>query len=384
MQTQYKINLQLFANTNVDLLYPEFWAAAFDEVNKGMFNLQNQVNRDYENQVANFGDTVNVPVSPTFTASTWTPGSAISAGAVTQETKPVILDKSKSVPFGINGKEMSMSAYDLIKSWGVPAAEAILSALNTDIYLEMLASQYLTDATAGLTESKIIDAGAALSNRKIAKNGRVITGSPDDLATLMKLSAFSQSNITGKTDVIIDGLITKRYGFDFYENNAIAKYTPVDLVGAVNFGAGYAAGATTMVVDGFNDDANVIRKGDVFTVAGDSVQHVVQSTTLTTSDTTGITFLPALGAAVVDDAVITVVATKSLLAFIPSSTALAARPYAVLPSALGVMSMVMNYQGIPIRISVFHDGGLGMVVQYDILYGVKIIDSTRIQRIITV
>ena len=72
-----------------------------------------------------------------------------------------------------------------------------------------------------------------------------------------------------------------------------------------------------------------------------------------------------------------------MVAFTPDSFALAARPYALLPDKAGVMGTVINYQGIPIRISVFHDGSLSLSVQYDILYGVSIIDNKRIQRVIT-
>ncbi len=255
--------------------------------------------------------------------------------------------------------------------------------MNLDLYKEMLAAPYLTDATAGLSEGKIIDAGVALTNRKITKTPRYIVGAPDDLGALMKLANFAQANITTKTDVILDGKITNRYGFDFYENNAIEKYTPADLIGAVNFGAGYAAGTLAMVVNGFNDDANPIRIGDVFTVAGDTVQHVVQTVTASSGDTVGISFSPALGASVVDTAVITVVATRSLLAFTPSATALAIRGYATMPDGTGVKSAVFDYEGIPIRISIFHDGKLGLTIQYDILYGIKNIDTRRIQRILT-
>jgi hypothetical protein len=247
----------------------------------------------------------------------------------------------------------------------------------------MIASQYVTDATSSLTESKIVDARSALSNRKIGMMDRKIVGAPDDMGTLMKLANFSQANITGVTDVIQDGMITSRYGFNFYENNAIEKYTPVDLTGAVNLGAGYAAGTTTMVVDGFNDDTNPIRKGDIFTVAGSSAQYTVQSTTTSSSDTIGITFLPALDAAVVDDAVITFVATRSMLCFVPSATTLAARAYAPLPEGTGVKTAIIEYEGIPIRVCVFHDGSLGLTVQYDILYGIKNIDTQRIHRILT-
>lgn len=375
-------NLQLFANTNMDYLYPEFWAAAFDAINAGKYQLQNLVSRKYESLVGTFGDTVNVPISPSFTAEDWTPGSAITPTNVTQEKVAVTLDKSKKVTFNITGKEQTLSKYDLIMDWGRPAAEAILENLNQVVYAEMIKSPYVTNALAGVTDSLIIDAGTALSNRKISSN-RALVSRPDDIGTLMKLPAFAAVYASGKDDIVNDGMITRRYGFNFYENNAISKYTPADLTGAVNNVGGYAIGATTMVVDGFADNATPLRAGDTFTVVGSTVRYTVQSTALTLGATTTINFLPSLDAAVLDDAVITVSASASMVAFTPDSFALAARPYALLPDKSGVMGTVINYQGIPIRISVFHDGSLGLSVQYDILYGVSIIDNKRIQRIIT-
>lgn len=377
-------DLQLFANTNTESLNPEFWFGAFDMINKGAYQLQNQVSRGFGSQIQNQGDTVNVPIAPTLTATDWAPGATITPSAVTQETVSVVLDKSKRTTFNITGKEQSLGAYDLIQQWGVPAVETILAAVNADIYKEMIASPYVTDATSGLTELKVIAARTALSNRKVQMPGRVISSSPDDIGTLMGLPAFAQANITGRTDIVIDGMITNRYGFSFTENHAIEKYTPADLAGAVNNGPGYVSGNTAMVVTGFNDDTNPIRKGDVFTVAGSSLQHTVQSVTASSGDTIGLTFLPALDGTVANSAAITVVATRSMLAFIPAATALAARPYAVLPTGVGVQSRVFDYEGFPIRISVYHDGNLGVNVQFDALYGVKNIDTRRIQRILTV
>jgi hypothetical protein len=377
---KYFIFLQLFGNTSVDVSYPEFWAASFDALDKGAYYLQSLVSRDYENLVANKGDKVNVMIAPSFSASDWTPGDSLTPTDTTQTAVAVELDGSKRVTFNLTGKETSLSAYDLVTEWGKPAAEAILAAVDTYIYNKMIASPYLVYAVSGLTESSIIDARTALSNRKIGPN-RAIVGAPDDFGTLMKLAAFSQANITTRTDVILDGMITDRYGFKFYEDNAISKYTPADLVGAVNHGAGYVSGDTTMVVDGFNDDANPIRKGDVFTVAGSSAKYTVQSTTTTTSDTTGITFLPALDATIADDAAITFVATRSMLAFTQNAFAFASRPYDM--NIPGVATSVVNYRGIPIRISVFHDGKLGKTVQMDILFGGVIVDNRRIQKVVT-
>ncbi len=70
----------------------------------------------------------------------------------------------------------------------------------------------------------------------------------------------------------------------------------------VNNMSGYMAAATTMAVDG---STGLVTVGDRFTVAGDTVVHTVTAQTPTLSNTTSITFTPALGASVVNDAVIT-------------------------------------------------------------------------------
>jgi hypothetical protein len=72
--------------------------------------------------------------------------------------------------------------------------------------------------------------------------------------------------------------------------------------GAVNLMAGYSSGATTMAVDGIT---GAIPDGVTFLVAGDDVVHVVTSASETLGNTTSLTFSPALGASVVDDAAIT-------------------------------------------------------------------------------
>jgi len=263
-------------------------------------------------------------------------------------------------------------------------AKSLISTVNKELYKTALGSTYFVDARAGISASFIADAGTKLSNNEISMMDRVFEGSPDILGACMKLDAFQHVDTTGSSDVMRDGKIARRFGFDFYQNNAFAKYTPADLAGAVNNKDGYAAGATTMTVDGFNDDANPIRVGDVFTMKADSTStpHTVTAVTYTSGDTTSITFSPGLIEDEVDDAEINFVATQSALCYVPSGIALAARPYATLPDATGVKSTVVTMNGLPIRISVWHDGNLGVKVQYDLLFGTKLIDAKRVVRII--
>ncbi len=73
--------------------------------------------------------------------------------------------------------------------------------------------------------------------------------------------------------------------------------------GAVNLLAGYTIGATSIVVDGFT---GVVPVGARFTIAGQTTDYTVVSTTETSGDTTNIVFTPGLTAAVLDNVVITV------------------------------------------------------------------------------
>lgn len=370
------------ANTNTDLLYPEFWAAAFDDLDMGEYNFQNLVSRDVEPLIANFGTKVNVPLQPDMDAEDWTPGDSISADGITQSEVEVSLNKSKKKTIGLNGTEMTKSAYDLIQTYGVPMAKSILTSVNTEIYKELLSSTNFLDATAGIDEDDVIDAAAQMSADDVALNGRVFIGSPQVLGALMKQDAFQYVDRTGSDDVMRNGMIMRRMGFDFYGNNAISKYTPADLVGAINNGAGYSEGDTTIVVDGFDDDANPIRVGDIFSIAGTATNYTVTGTVQTTSDTTSISFSPGLDEDKADGDVVTFIGSQSAIAMVPSGLAFAARAYAQLPANTGVSQSIVNVQGLPVRISVWHDTNLGINVQYDVLFGASLVKSERVVRLI--
>jgi len=369
-------------NTNMDLLYPEFWAASFDELDMGEYGFQNLVSRDVEPLVANFGTKVNVPIQPDMDAETWTPGDAITADDIAQTEIEVSLDKSYKKTISLNGTEMSKSAYDLVQTYGVPMAKSIMKSVNDVIYQELLSSTNFLDATAGIDEDDVIDAGSTLSAADVSLANRVLIASPDVMGALQKQDAFQYVDRTGTDDVMREGRLMRRMGFDFYINNSISKYTPADLTGAVDDVSDIAAGATEMDVDAFADELNPIRVGDIFTVAGDSTIYTVTGTTLTEGDTTNIEFSPGSTSGFSDNDVITVQATQSAIAMVPSGLAFAARAYSRLPANTGVAQSVVNVNGLPVRISVWHDARLGINVQYDILFGVSLVKSDRVVRII--
>lgn len=283
------------ANVTMDVLYPEFWAASFDGINAGDYNLQNFVNRSVESQLAQFGDTVNVPVLDAITASDYVPGAAIVPSNSTGAVKQVKLDKSKNATKGFTDKELTMSAYNLIESYGVPMAQAILEAVNADIFAALDTSTY-TVAGATLTADVIADAETMLNEHKVAKPGRKLIGSASSIGALRKIEAFRDFSKANSDSVLKDGAIVRQYGFDIFENSAIGS-------------------------------------------------------------------------------------TADMIAFAPSAVAFAARGYTALNKP-GVNATIVDVQGIPVRISVWTDSAtLNTLVQYDVLYGVTLVDAKRAVKI---
>lgn len=373
------------ANTNIDLLYPEFWLSAFDELDTGIYNFQNLVSRSAERQLATAGEAVNVPLAYDFgDADDWTPGTAITASDIAQQTKVVTLNQSKRKTFTLNGTDLSKSPYQLIEEYGIGAAKSIFETVNKTIYETMLQSTEFIDGITTFDKDTVLAARKRLAANEASQRMRQFVAGTDEYSDMLGFADFARLDYSGDRDPIIEGRLNRRYGMTMYENNAIETYTPADVVGAVNNVAGYNIGDTTIIVDGFDDDTNPIRVGDIFTIATETgtPYHTVTATTTTGDDTTGITFAPSLVSAIADNDAITVTPTRSAVAFVPSGVAFAARAYAALPEGVGVRTTIQMINNLPIRVSIWQNGSLGINIQYDILYGCTLVKSSRVVRVL--
>ena len=371
------------SNSNMDYLFPEFWAQAFEEIQAGKYTLQNSVSRKFESVIGQMGDTVNVPIIPTSTASDYDVDADITPDNTAQSTEQVILNKSKKANFYLSSKDYSLSPYDLIQTYGISKAEAVLKAVNDDIYLTMLGGTNFGTpiALTAFTEDYVIDIKDGLDALSVDDIGRILVCSPGAVNKLLKQDAFQYVNYSGNDQAMRQGIVDEKFGFKFVPCTSVAKHTPADVAGAVNHAAGYVAGDKSMVVDGFNDDSNPIRVGDIFHIASGTNYYTVTSTVTTGSDTTTINFEPGLvETTVADDAVINIDASQSAIGLHPSAVALASRGYGIVPEGLGVRSAIVNYKGLPIRVSVYAQS-LKIIVQYDILYGTKLVHNGRLYRL---
>ena len=373
--------------SNVDVLKATLWASAFDQIDRGILNLQNQVSRDVEsNFVSQKGKTVAIPISPDATDATeWDGVSSVSDDTQAAATVNVTLEKIFVKKQTFSSSDISMHGYNLIQEMGVPLAEGLLTSVNKYLINKMLGTRNFIDGRSSFTEDSLTDARTKLTMNKASSSGRIAVMSPDDTGVLLKRDAFKFAQYAGSDEAQRLGLLGMKSGMSLAENHAIQTYTPADVAGAINNGAGYGSGDTQITVDAFADAALPIKIGDMFTIAGETGTplHTVTARTKDGSNNSiGLSFYPALVSTVADDAVVTVIPTRSVLCFTPNALAFAAKTLAELPKGSGADCAIVNVQGIPVRITTKVTDNLGIFVQMDNLVGAELVRDSRIVKIV--
>ena len=162
-------------------------------------------------------------------------------------------------------------------------------------------------------------------------------------------------------------------------NDVITRYVP----GAINLGAGYAAGwAKPMVIDGFTVAPKV---GQMVTL-GVTAANLTKYSVIEAS-TTSILLDKPLAFAVADNDLVNIGPAGAVGApvsttgsynfgFHRNALALVMRPLATPMPGTGAVSGRSNYKGAPMRVTFTYDGlSQGLRVTHDFLCGIKVLDT---------
>jgi hypothetical protein len=298
-----------FAN-DLDAFNPTWWAnEALVQLEENLV-VANLVNRNWEKEFVNGrGSVVNIPKPGTFTANRLVLNGDVSVQDVVTTQVQVKLDQHYEVTFLLSDRELQKSHMELITVHIEPAMRAVAEAIDricVGTYAQFFANTTgrlgtaLTKAFVVAGEKKANDLLIPITNRYLVLN----TKGKQDILTIAE---FSKADEWGSTERQKQAALGELEGFFMAMSqtmaNTEAATTTTNAVGtgAVNNAGGYAAGTTTLVVDGYTGDPTV---GEWVTIAGDDTP---QQITAETGDapTTGITIYPGLQRAVADDAVIT-------------------------------------------------------------------------------
>jgi hypothetical protein len=383
---------------------PVFYATEAQMALEKALGMASRVYRGFDDEQSSrmYGDTITMRVPGAFSAQ----NAPSSEQDVTASSISMNLNQWKEVKFALTDRELAYSSQRIIEEHIRPAAYALADQIDQSLAALWQDVPYVVDASAPMVVGDITSVRRTMFNNRVPLNDPaalsfMVDGTGEK--ELLDIAAFTQNQGAGNTGIEsqISGFLGRRYGFNFFANQNVQSATSAtvaDLAGAVNNGAGYAAGIRTMAIDGLSAAA-ALKKGDILVVTGHAQQYVL--TADATADGAGaiasVSFFGSpnvrsggLEAAVADNQVVTVIlsgtsgATRAQnLAFHRNAFALGVARLPDFMDGQGVRAFSTPVDGssLSVRARTWADGNNSQFfVALDVLYGIQTLDGNKAVR----
>jgi len=298
----------VFAN-DLDAWIPEIWANESVALLVENMVVANLVHRDFENEVAQFGDVVNTRQPGTFEGKRKADADSVTVQDSSATNIAVPMNQHVHVSFRIRDGEESKSFKSLVVEYLEPAILAIAQTIDKIILGQHV--HFMGSSAGGLGEvsssnaiETLIDLRKVMNQNKAYAQGRNLIIGPALEATMLKDEVFHEADKIGDDGTALrEASIGRKIGFNIFMCQNMSEYTYADVATATAVDGAHIAGDTTINIE---DDAN-ISVGDMLTFAGDLTPQRVTAITDTSSavDNT-VTITPGLRDAVIDTAAVNI------------------------------------------------------------------------------
>lgn len=189
-------------------------------------SLASLVSRDYDSQVASYGDTINIFKRGSLVVQNKTADTALTfADPTGMSTVPVTLNAHKAVTFKLEDPARFVARPNLLEGYAQDAAQVLGEAVD-DALLALATDAAVTTqvgaAGTAITRATFVDARTSLNTAKAPRGDRALVLSTDVAGQAVKDSvlASSASNDTAVVDVA-SGTLKNSYGFVIAENQGV-------------------------------------------------------------------------------------------------------------------------------------------------------------------
>jgi hypothetical protein len=211
------------ANSN-DVLVPEIWAAEALRVLKRQSVMARLVNRDYEDKIARFGDTVNITLPGSFVVNEKAAGSSVTIQDAASTSKQVVLQYHSEVSFLIEDVENAKSITDLVELYLAPAMVAHAAKLDDrllGLYTDIVSAGNVVGSFGQAANKQVIvDAGELMNANLVDKEGRTIVWHHESEADLMASDFFMSKDYEGQT---AEWTLPRKLGFNHQMDQGTKK-----------------------------------------------------------------------------------------------------------------------------------------------------------------
>ena len=195
----------------------------------GHLVMGNLVNRDFEPQLAQAGDTVNVPIPPTMTANNIAEGGSVVTQNPNLQTAQIVLNNHVEATFQIPDVTKVIAVPDLLRLYMQPAMVALAEKVESDLlglYSQFTSNSPLGTGGTALTESVVDEAETKLFEAKVSSSASkflVVDGAA--YSQLRQIARFSEYNSAGEAGLraLVDGSIGKLKDFYVFRSQFVQK-----------------------------------------------------------------------------------------------------------------------------------------------------------------
>lgn len=223
----------------VTTFIPELWSARLLYALEKAHVATNLVNRNYEGEISNHGDTVHINTIGAITVKSYTKNTDIDAPeTLTTTDQALAIDQAKYFNFQVDDVDKVQAAGELVDTAMGRAAYALADV--SDAYLfGVIAAGAAAGNTIGsaaapvaLTASNvyenIVKLKTKLDKANVPNTGRTIVVPPDVHSLLLLDDRFAKSPATAGQEALINGLVGRIAGFDVYMSNNVKTGTGTD------------------------------------------------------------------------------------------------------------------------------------------------------------
>lgn len=223
----------------VTTFIPELWNARLLYALEKAHVATNLVNRNYEGEISNHGDTVHINTIGAITVKSYTKNTDIDAPeTLTTTDQTLVIDQAKYFNFQVDDVDKVQAAGELVDTAMGRAAYALADV--SDAYLlGVIAAGAAAGNTIGsaaapvaITASNvyenIVKLKTKLDKANVPNTGRTIVVPPDVHSLLLLDDRFAKSTATAGQEALINGLVGRIAGFDVYMSNNVKTGTGTD------------------------------------------------------------------------------------------------------------------------------------------------------------
>lgn len=215
----------IVASSEAAAFIPEIWAASALGALKSNTVMAQLVNRNYESEIAQRGDIVNVPVRGALTVNDKAEDTAVTLQTPAASTVQVVLDKHKEVSFLVEDVAKAQANQDIIMGYIEDGIIAIAEEVDADLLaLYTGFSATPIDATGGIGAATVTEARRVLNAAKVPLGNRHIVWHEDAEKELLGIEKFTSADY-GAGTAIANATIGRRYGFDHFMDQNVPVAT---------------------------------------------------------------------------------------------------------------------------------------------------------------